>query len=755
MEGNIYIINGSYGFINGDDNNEYYFNKNGLINCTIYQLSEGDRVGFDITVQPDQKRDMAINIRKKDKINNEERAVVTPGIHPSFKFDNFNDDEIKIINNLKTVLYLTNGGDPISLYNSLFRYILTKPTETFALTFNLSREIVVVFADYVSFEPRSLDVAQQVCKQYPKLRLDRSIQILISSDINIEKKLAALFKDTNLDSIVIPFSYKELLTNATESFILNRFRKYLFDIDLFSSVKPIENDLFFFGRRDFAFDIANKCKNNIHSGIFGLRRSGKTSLLYAIKRLLSNDNYPTIYIPCQSKLSKSSWQIALYEIIKDVCAETGYHQCNLHSKKSYMEDNAAVVFEEDFTLLFQNTQKPIVLMFDEIEAITFDVPGNHEQWLNGEGFTSLWNAIRGYYSKYPHNMSVVIAGTNPMINEIPVIQNDITNPMYGQLSKANQGAYLLPFTFIDTKNMVNTLGGYMGLKFDDDVCLALTKDCGGHPYLIRLLCSFINRQLKSQNVTRPKTIKLQSYSKHLSQFEESTDATGFYLMILNILVTSYPKEFNVLKEIALNGDEYVSKFVDDRALMHLLGYGLIDKDDERYNIKFETISRYLLGKYKYERLNLTIEEQKAEISYRLNTAEMSLRNLIRTTLQITKGDDDAKNIVIQAMQKHNAINSNDVNKAKSMSLSQIFDPSINKLYFSLLSEIIINNYPLFSNVFIGESINTINNHFTVLNRARRVPDHSYTQNAEGWGIEDFKQYRKSIAWLESILKKYQ
>lgn len=42
MKGNIYYIEGNCGRINGEDNAVYFFHKNDLLNCTIYQLSEGD-----------------------------------------------------------------------------------------------------------------------------------------------------------------------------------------------------------------------------------------------------------------------------------------------------------------------------------------------------------------------------------------------------------------------------------------------------------------------------------------------------------------------------------------------------------------------------------------------------------------------------------------------------------------------------------------------------------------------------------------
>ena len=392
-------------------------------------------------------------------------------------------------------------------------------------------------------------------------------------------------------------------------------------------------------------------------------------------------------------------------------------------------------------------------MFDEIESITFGDSGVAENWKNGTGYVSFWNTIRGYYSKYNSTLSIVVAGTNPMINEIPVINESIVNPMFGQISIANQGAYLPPFSVMDTQNMINTLGGYMGISFDDKVCSLITNDCGGHPYLIRLLCSHINSYLKNKKIERPKKITEPLYAPILKEFEETADATGFYLMILNILITNYPKEFNALKEVALNGDDYVSKFVDEKSLLHLLGYGLLESDENHLKIRFKTVERYLLGQYKFERENLSIEDQKQEIQFRIDNAEIALRKLVKSSLQTVKGATDAKNIVIAAMRSHNSIKQNDISKAQTLKLNQLFDPSVNKIYFSVLSIIIVDNYDVFKNVF-DQSLDIVKSHLDVINKARRVPDHSYTDTSEKWSVEEFKKFRESITWLESITKEY-
>lgn len=118
MKGNIYYIEGSYGYINGDDSAVYFFHKNDLLNCTIYQLNDGDYVEFEVQKQSDFKKDKAIKIRKKGADTSNTQNTVNPGINPKFKFDSYNDDEKEIINYLKKVFYITNSGASLTIANS-------------------------------------------------------------------------------------------------------------------------------------------------------------------------------------------------------------------------------------------------------------------------------------------------------------------------------------------------------------------------------------------------------------------------------------------------------------------------------------------------------------------------------------------------------------------------------------------------------------------------------------------------------------
>lgn len=763
MNGNITNIctndygNQTYGFILGEDGRDYFFHRNNLINCSIVRLQEGDPVEF--TPELDQRESdklCATNVRKRTTSSPTVVQYANPGIHRDVSLEKFNHDEQTIIRILAKALYITNGGRELTVGSCHYRYVLAKPTEDYVVNFNLQREIPVIFSDYESLEPRCLDVAAHVAKDIPSaLRLDRSCQIVVSRDSNVEEKLGELLRDSNLSSVVIPFSYREFVSgDMSTAHILGRFRKYLFDADLFTTSQPIVNDVFFFGRRDYALDVATKCKSSSNlCGIFGLRRSGKTSMLYAIQRQLENAGCSVVFIPCQEEMETLGWKSALYRVTEDIRRVLGLDPAILASDAEYEADGANV-FGEDMDTMLQGCSTPVVLMFDEIEAITFGVGETTSPWYDGNSFIHFWNILRGYCTRPGSNLSIVVAGTNPMINEMPVIGKDrIANPMFQQLSASNQGSYLKPFDIPSTKTMIDTLGGYMGIKFNDSIPSKLVEDCGGHPYLIRLLCGQIYKYVREKKLSRPFEVSKAVYEAARCEFEKSNDAESFYLMILEILQTSYPREYDTLKILAIDGDGQLSRFLDNAQIVHLIGYGLIEKNGERFAIRYDTIKRFLQGKYIFERTGLSFKEQALEINARMNDCELRLRALVRRTLNAHKKVINPKQVFLDAMAAHPSVTEKQKRIATGLEYKDLFDPTVNHgCYFLVLVLVIEQNYDTIFSALFGQDKDTVIETLKArFNRYRQIPAHPIDEDAKKWSDHEFNQFRTDMTWLENIL----
>jgi alkylhydroperoxidase/carboxymuconolactone decarboxylase family protein YurZ len=183
--------------------------------------------------------------------------------------------------------------------------------------------------------------------------------------------------------------------------------------------------------------------------------------------------------------------------------------------------------------------------------------------------------------------------------------------------------------------MVGTLGRLMGLNFEADICAKLYNDCGGHPFLIRQMCSFIHNSYKGERPFKVDkgtyTIALESYQANLEQYFD---------MMLNILCTWYPDEYEMLIMLALEDNEtFIELAKDNKSLVqHLLSFGLVEKNyNEKYMLSLESLGEYLKNKNKFKKITLSDEEKLQEISLRRNRLEKKLRELILNGLKFAYG----------------------------------------------------------------------------------------------------------------------
>lgn len=638
------------------------------------------------------------------------------------------------------VFYITVFDHTAPSFNSRYTYYLLKPTHFFSEKFNLNREIIMIFSDYDTFEPRSLDAIDSVHRKIAlksPLRLERICSVMVSGDPNVSEKLKDLLKTNSEEmQMIIPFSYQEICDNCDnpdwENFVHKRFIDYFYERDLFAFSDPIKKDLYFFGRQSFVQSLVGCYKSHQNVGVFGLRRSGKTSILYAMQRTLKRMNHKWLQIDCGS-IATMRWFEALQYIV-DKAYEIFEIDPAKNINEQYTESNASKSFEEDMLELSKHTEGSLMIMFDEIEQITFDI-ALEDHWKNGSDFIRFWRAFRAYYQKYPTNISFVIAGTNPKAVETSLVSG-YDNPLYQQL----RIMYLPPFDVKETTEMVNKLGGFMGLNFDEIVCSFLTQDYGGQPFIIRTVCSKINSYLNETKITKPKKITKNIYDEVNTKFKESADLEEYCRLIIDILRRNYEKEYNFLKHLAL-----YNKFPADResklALEHLIGYSIIRVDENIPGFTNETLKKYLINEHPYERKLRTNEEKWAEISERRNRVEPKLREKVRLLLNGFLGEAIAKSKIIDALIHMNKMK----NEYNNFSYSDFFDQKKCAIYWSEMINLVFFNWQCFQNLFTDRTMFKAQG--DIVNALRR-DCHAYEVTDE-----EFESFRTAISWLENEIDK--
>ena len=522
--------------------------------------------------------------------------------------------------------FFTNGfninyGDVIKEANTEITVFILEPEDYIKEGFGIEKETILVISQYETMEDRTIRATEKLYQKYPfKNRVDNLCYFLVSKDDNVIDWLNLYYDASTNSRIIIPFSIKEITENKTNQwFIRDRLRKYSFDKDLFGYTLPLQNDNSFFGRQQILgryIDSIKRCQNR---GVFGLRKTGKTSLLFKISRTLKEQKIGHVFFyDCKNpQVRKKRWNELLYDINVSIAGrlgiknfESGVSELDCVSSFKYLMKKASE----------RNTK--IILIFDEIEYISYFAKQD-SHW--GNDYFDFWQTLWSEQSTYA-NLCFIICGVNAYITEKDSI-NGIQNPLFGII----QSEYLTGLTYDETTTMIKTLGKRMGLRFEHDAIQLLYEQYGGHPMLTRMACSWLNRSFAEDQ--RPITLSRLQVKNFQSDIDTDPAFYSYFGHIVSEIKQFYPDEYEML-EILASGqtDDFIELSHTNEFIQHLLAYGLIS-----YNKKIPYISLPVAGKYiaielakkegrKIPYKIVSDSNRKAWISHRIDIIIETMRN---------------------------------------------------------------------------------------------------------------------------------
>lgn len=611
----------------------------------------------------------------------------------------------------------------------IYSFIFGKPTQEFNLKFNLENEILILFNNLDNFETRTFDYVDKLLSDYYN-RLDKFCIVIVSNDDRICDKIERLNAKELVSRIIVPFTYNELLDpHSSKNFIENRFKKFFYARDLYDFDSPIQSASFFFGRSRIVQSFYDKYQNSENSALFGLRKIGKTSVLYALRRLCEGKDLPVIYIDCQSpSFHKRRWYEALQFIIEQGTEQLTKISKDLFYQKEYNEKDAAKLFASDIVKLRAlKGNKKILLIFDEIENITYEIsPSKH--WKNDDDFLLFWQTIRSIFQSNRDLLSFVIAGVNPKVLEQTSIDT-YDNPIF----KIATPQYLELFDLETTKEMVSKIGTYMGILFEEEVFFLLHEDFGGHPFLTRIACSNINKLYEGD---RPIKVTKYWYKNNRDAF--SKNVQNYVEQLLLVLKNFYTSEYEMLEILASGDHRRFSEFVNiaPSAASHLEGYGLVNFRNEEYYFKIKIVEDYLNSTSSLKKFFNTLEEKRTEISKRRNAIETRLRNLAVVLLTAKYGTETKKRIL-------NAVPTERREKIEHLPIQEI----LSEQYFFLdLLQLYVKEFYVFENIFEKQSKK-------FYEYMIHINDYRIDAHAKEIDEEEFQLLLTQFNWVEKCLAK--
>lgn len=510
---------------------------------------------------------------------------------------------------------------------TLYAYML-KPEQYLNEAFGLNKEILLAFTPYDTLQPRAIQAVDMLFDVFPfKNRIDTLNCFVVSKDASI-LDYAGITNFTEQQSrSIVPFVYNELISSIGDQwYIRNILRKNFYDVDLFGYTLPLRDETSFFGRQQIVaryIDAIKRCENR---GIFGVRKSGKTSILFKIDRIIREQHLGYVFFyDCKSpSYRKMHWN----ELLGAICDNIA-KRLNIRIRKEYDEINIIKSFRYVMKTA-TDMNKKIVIMFDEIEYISFKSPMD-PHWHTE--FLDFWQTIWSVQSIH-RNLVFILSGVNPSVSEVDTISG-IQNPLFGIV----QSEYLQGLSYDDARTMIHTLGKRMGINFDHEAITMLYNQYNGHPMLLRLACSYINRQFETQR--RPISISKAT----VSSIQEGIDIELAYYFkhVISEIQQFYSEEYEMF-ELLASGQ--TADFVELSKMVeytkHLYNYGLVAKDEHGTPfVKMPVAGRYVA-------MELAKKENRTSLYKIIDTDKRSswvsqrMKSIIRDIRQLESAIRSAK-----------------------------------------------------------------------------------------------------------------
>ena len=309
-----------------------------------------------------------------------------------------------------------------------------------------------------------------------------------------------------------------------------------------------------------------------------MRKTGKTSLLFKIDRIVREQQLGFVFFyDCKSPSYRTlHWNELLGEICNNIAKRLHIHFREEYDVKDIIKSFRYVVKTAS------ERNKKIVIMFDEIEYISFKSPMN-SHWHTE--FIDFWQTIWSVQSIH-RNLVFILSGVNPSVTETDTI-GGIQNPLFSIV----QSEYLQGLSVEDSRTMIRTLGKRMGIKFEYDAIGLLYDQYNGHPMLLRLACSYINRQYDTDS--RP--IKISATDVEKIQEDIDVELAYYFKHVVSEIQQFYPEEYEMF-ELLASGQ--TSDFVELASMAeytkHLYSYGLVAKDSNNQPfVKMPVAGRYV------------------------------------------------------------------------------------------------------------------------------------------------------------------
>lgn len=443
------------------------------------------------------------------------------------------------------------------------------PSPAVSKQFDISLEIPVLVADFANLEPRVLRQFDTSVELRKSASADKDIAVLFASDARAhdfvrDRKRFAF-------PVLVIESARLAAGDYSNTDLRTELGRLLRSVDHFDYSNEITTAADFFGRLDEIEALTRLALAGQSVGIFGLRRAGKTSLLYRVRGELRDRGVGSIYLQLNALLDADALRGEILRGLDQVASDKGHKRPTRDPRLQVTAREWVYGMDEALDVI----DEQVVIIIDEIDLANEDAAEFEDSEIKQrQELNRVLQQLRGIIQirndRSKHKLSFLVAGV-AMSVFTQAIRFGRENQLFGFASARP----LRPMTRDEMRDMVRTLGKRSGLKFNDYRLFdRLFAEYGGHPHLTRRACSAIADSIhESETEVVPYPVTVADLEQAFSTSGENSP-TAIAYQTLRAFARWYPDEGQVIDEIITTGRAWP----DPKVLTHAIDFGLCAAD---------------------------------------------------------------------------------------------------------------------------------------------------------------------------------
>jgi len=434
--------------------------------------------------------------------------------------------------------------------------------------FGFTREVMLFYGPHNDLQARTFEAAVRELSN-PHRSVTPDTFFMWAPDLRLRIKL----NDWSTPSrLAIPM----LVDPEDQLGFITLLRDYIYDRDLFYVTTPVHGASFF-GRRTLLQSLRDDVFNQRVTGLFGLRKSGKTSILVQLAEDLKQDGVVTVLMDLEPFPSppEDPTDDILADLRRRLIVELkGRHLrtqelSELNQRPSILELKNAL---QELLKRLEHDGHRVLLFLDEIEYLT---PSDRIDIAEGDmpRVAQMLAAFRSLVQE-TSNFTFILSGLTSAIVEGGRLYGR-PNPLFSWA----KSVYVSPLTREEADDLAATVGAKMGIQIQTGALEALHEASGGHAFLYRNLSSAVVRRLPRDDFQR-----VMTQSAVLTELAEWTSRIRGNIEEMIQYVKRYYATEAVMLELLMDDPSGFLELLptESRAVRRLLDLGLIHQVDGQF-----------------------------------------------------------------------------------------------------------------------------------------------------------------------------